>query len=444
MSDIPEYVTRAAEKRGLGQLVVWRKASNPFGVFVFFGGIAVGGALLLYGVLWLLMHAVDQLDTDLGAVIIVAGIALVGSAVLAVYGLARGFVAHYVFERGAIQTHNRRVDVATWDQLDEITQHWTGIRERKVTSIWFRMFDGRRWTIEAVTTGDQKDRDAPLVGTFIEAARRLGRPITHRPREGERPGEGEVPPRWKVGILVVALFAVAFFVSRWLEASGVYEGLALALGFLVAGLGTWVLGQAVRWLRVGGWVFAGIGGLILIGTAQRLLPSINGWVLGFGVLGLELLAVWGLGRVNAAMMPLVGGVTRLLYAATHRWRYRPSQHIALPSPATAARLLSVPPGSTSARGRSVVTFTIDGRQVAVFERVRRRPRVDDRPQTVWLVQLPAPMRYQEFQDGSWIDGAALWYAQESLYRTGMSPGRVAAVARQLAARVGAPTAASAA
>lgn len=69
---------------------------------------------------------------------------------------------------------------------------------------------------------------------------------------------------------------------------------------------------------------------------------------------------------------------------------------------------------------------------------RRWPRSDDRPQTVWQVQLPGPLTFREYPDGSWVDGPTLWYAQESLTRTGVSPRRVRAVAARLVASVAAP------
>ncbi len=437
MAEVPEYVSRAAERHGLGPMVVWRKGSNPFATFVVAVGITVVGGGLLIGVLWVLSRFIDQLETGVAAIVILAGVALVGSAVVGVYGLFKGFTAHFVYERGAIQTRNRRVNVQAWAQLDEVLENWGGLRSNpKVLSIFVRFFDGRRWEIEAATSGDQTDRDAPLVAVFIDMARRQGRPVTRLPRV--KLEDEFMPPRWLVGVLVVLLFAVSFVVWRSLRDSGLADGLPLAIGFLTAGLGTWVLGQAFRWVRVSGWLFTAIGGLILITVATRLLPSVNGWVVGLSTFALELLAVWGLGRVNAMLMPPVGSIGRFLYAITHRWRFRPRAHIALPGPATAARLLSVPPWSTSTEGRSVVTFEVNGRRVVVFDRVRPSPRIADVPQTVWMVQLPQPVPFQALPDGTWVDGTALWYARESLFRMGASPRRVAAVAARLAAAVQLP------
>ena len=97
------------------------------------------------------------------------------AAGIGVRWLFKGFTAHYVYERGAIQTRNRRISVATWEQLDEI-QRAVAVRAlfREILSV--RFFDGRRWEVEAVTR--QQDLDQRLVSAFLDAAGRLGRPVT--------------------------------------------------------------------------------------------------------------------------------------------------------------------------------------------------------------------------------------------------------------------------
>lgn len=436
MNDVPEYVSQAAEQHELGALVVWRKASNPFATFAFAIGITVIGGGLLIGVLWLLSRFVDQLESGLAAMIILVGVALVGSAVVGVYALFKGFTAHYAYERGAIQTRNRRVGVQTWEQLDEVMENWGGLRSNpKVLSIFVRFFDGHRWEIEA-TTGSHTGRDEALLAAFVDRARRQGRPITRLPRIDVE--DEYIPPRFLIGVLVVLLFVVTFVVWNSLQGADLPDGLALAVGFLTAGLGTWVLGQAFRWVRIAGWLFTAIGGLVLITVVTRLLPSFNAWLVGLATFALELLAVWGLGRVNATLMPVVGSVWRFANSVIRRWRFRPRANIPLPSPTTAARLLSVPPGSTSMVGRSVVTFTVNGQRVTVFDRVRLRARIDDRPQTVWMVHLPEPLTFREYPDGSWVDGAARWYVRESTFRMGASPRRIVAVATRLAGALAAP------
>jgi hypothetical protein len=86
----------------------------------------------------------------------------------------------------------------------------------------------------------------------------------------------------------------------------------------------------------------------------------------------------------------------------------------------------------------VVTFEVNGRRVVVFDRVRPRPRIVDVPQTVWMVQLPQPLTFRMFPDGSWIDGTALWYVRESRFRMGASPRTVRAIAARLAQAVARP------
>jgi thiol:disulfide interchange protein len=120
MTDVPAYVTRAAEQHGLGALVVGRKGSNPVTWFIGFGGLAVGGGALLYAAMWWLPRVLDKGNAGLAAALAVAGIGVVFAAGIGVRWLVKGFTAHYVYEQGAIQTRNRRVSVARWEQLDEL------------------------------------------------------------------------------------------------------------------------------------------------------------------------------------------------------------------------------------------------------------------------------------------------------------------------------------
>ena len=76
MTDVPAYVTRAAEQHDLGALVVGHTGSNPVTWFIGFGGLAVGGEALLYAVMWWLPRVFDEgLDegnANLGAALAVA------------------------------------------------------------------------------------------------------------------------------------------------------------------------------------------------------------------------------------------------------------------------------------------------------------------------------------------------------------------------------------
>lgn len=441
MTEVPASVTRAAEQHDLGALVVWRPGLNPFVRFITFGVLAVLGGAVLYAVVWVLSRVVDELSAALGAVIVLAAAGVVAAAVLGVQGLLKGFTAHYLYERGAIQTRNRRISVATWDQLDEIARRHHLIPVLADDVLYVRFFDGRRWEVETDTHRDD-DLDRRLVAAFLDTARRLGRPVISLPRDhkDELPGAGGdgTPPRWKIVVVTVAGFVATFGLNAALRRAGLHSGLALTIGFLATGLATWVVGQAYRFYQIVGGFFTTVGGLILITVVQRLLPSVNGWLVAAAVLAAELLVVRLLLRVNAAAMPILGAARRRIYALTHGWRYRRREEIALPSRATAGRLLSVPPSAITTVGRAVVTFTIDGHPVTVFDRVRHRPRSEDRPQTVWQVQRPAPTTFREYPDGSWVDGSALWYAEESLTRTGVSPRRIRAVAARLVASLAAP------
>jgi hypothetical protein len=435
MSEVPAYVARAAEQHDLGSLVIWRKGPNPVARFITYALMAALGSALLYAVVWVLSRLIDQLRASLGALLVLAIVAIVAAAVLGVRELLKGFSAHYLYERGAIQTRNRRLSVATWDQLDEIAdrKYLVGVLAENI--LYVRFFDGRRWEVET-NTHVNDDLDKRLVEAFLDIARRLGRPIVHLPRDAK---DDDVPPRGLIVLVVLAGFVVTFVINHFLLDAGLDAGLALASGFLAVGLPTWVVGQAWRFYQVVGGFFTVVGGLILIWEARDLLPSVNGWVVAAGAFAVEVLIVRLLLRVNAAVMPILGAARRRLYALTHGWRYRRRQEIAVPSRATAGRLLSVPPSAATTTGRSVVTFTINGQQVTVFDRVRRRPRTEDRPQTVWQVQLPAPATFREYPDGSWVDGSTLWYAQENLTRTGASPRRIKAVAARLVGAVVAPT-----
>ncbi|MBX6749673.1 MAG: hypothetical protein IRY85_08365 [Micromonosporaceae bacterium] len=431
MTEVPAYVTQAAAQHDLGPLVIWRKGSNPIMRFIGSAAVAVLGGALLYAALWVLPRVVEKGSAGLGALMVLAGIGVVAAAVLAVQGLLKGFTAHYVYERGAIQTRNRRVSVATWDQLDEIRRA-VAVRIPPREHLYVRFFDGRRWEVETVTRRNN-DLDQRLVSAFLDTAHRLGRPVT-QPHATYK-DEGIDPPRWLIGVVVVGGLVLTCVINAILRNLGLSSTLALAGGFIVVGLTAWVAGQAYRLLLVTGALFAGFGGLILIVVVHDLLPSVNRWVVAAAVLAVELLIVRVLLRVNAALMPRLGAAARCVYALTQRWRYRLRQEITLPGPATAGRLLSVPPSATTTIGRSVVTFTVNGQTVTVFDRVRRRPRSEDRPQTVWQVHLPAPATYRAYPDGSWVDGSTLWYAEESPMRTGISPKRIRAVAARLVGTV---------
>lgn len=290
MDEVPEYVSRAAQEHRLGELVVWRKASNPFVTFIIATGITVIGGGLLLGVLWVLSRFIETLDTAVGAIVVVAGVALVGSAVAGVYALVKGFTAHYVYEHGAIQTRNRRVGVQKWEQLDEVAENWAGFPNNpSMVSILVRFFDGRRWEIEALPTGNQTERDRQLLTAFTDRALQQGRPVIHLPRVDIE--EEFMPPRFLITVVVVLLVVVTCGLGGVLRGANLPDMLAYAIGFLTAGLGTWVIGQAFRWLRIMGMVFAALGGFSLIIYVTNVLSSVNLFLIGLATFALELLAV---------------------------------------------------------------------------------------------------------------------------------------------------------
>jgi hypothetical protein len=85
---------------------------------------------------------VGATDRSVAVVAIVSLIFAVVALVFAALALVRGFTAHYLYERGLMQTRNGRPDVATWADLDEVHQvRWTSIGSPAHTRVL--MFDGR-------------------------------------------------------------------------------------------------------------------------------------------------------------------------------------------------------------------------------------------------------------------------------------------------------------
>lgn len=74
---------------------------------------------------------------------------------------------------------------------------------REILSV--RFFDGRRWEVETATR--RKDLDERLVSALLDAAGRLGRPVT-QPRRRYK-DEGVVPPRWLIGVVLVGGIVIA-------------------------------------------------------------------------------------------------------------------------------------------------------------------------------------------------------------------------------------------
>jgi hypothetical protein len=409
---LPPTVEAAAADRNLGSLVVWRAGSNPIGNFLFFIGVAVA-LLAASGVLaWLVTFG---LDID-GALIIVLALAAVGSVLFAFVGLAKGFTAMYVYQHGLIRTRNGTVHSAGLDEIDEL-QEWQGAGITAGKKLFYRivLFDGRRWDVETAGT---KDKSTALVDTLTGVVRYLGRPMVVRPRPGETPPAGSEPSKFLVGSMLAAIAVVAV----GLHLVGVSGWLSATAGFVVVGgvlrlIGVRTTSPVIRLL---GSLFLVTGGLVFLGVTIPLLHPVNAWVTTAVTLAAEGVLVRLIRSVYWRVAHSFGDVARRLHASRHGWKFAGDTTVEVPGPHTAARLLAVPNSATQTAARATMRRAVQGVEVTVFDRARRRRRSDDRPQTVWYLRapvrspllLPAQLGYPETARW-WIDGAYLIFVADA-------------------------------
>jgi len=437
---LPPRVADAATQRGLGQLVYARKGTGSLGYFFFFLAVTVG-LVAVAGAIFGLIYLANESDTSLAAIAIVCLLGAVVTAIYAVMGLFRGSTAHYIFERGLVQTRRGRPDVITWADLDEIRQIWgSGLTAGKMLLVQVVTFDGRIWAVETFPCGEAGATEMP--DRLADIAGRLGRPVLRRPRldpkEPELVGVAEPPSKILVFGLLIGTAVLGFVI----HAIGVPGWLAATLSFWLVGVVTRLAGNRYgRVIRALGWLWVVIGAFTFLGVVNDLLP-INGWVAtGIGVL-FEIAAFRVLRRALIGALPMLGARTRRGFAKANGWQWVGEAPVALPGPYTAAHLQNVPAGVPTAPGHAVIRSVVSGMPVMIFDRIRVKPGLTDRPQTAWFVQLPAasPLHVpgmatspivtpdalavaatKGFPQQWWIEGDMLCAARDGDDRTGTDP-----------------------
>ncbi len=445
---LPVRVSAGREKE-LGQPAMV-PARVPSAVHALMFAVAfAAAALAINGVAWVLsdfaarVHAgMDEIDVfapfpepylnrttgalAIGLVVLFAGFGVHSWLVVAVRYLATGWRPPSFFEKGIV----RGREVVTWDRVAEVQCHIRGGRLLWLTVI---VLVGRRWSMKALGPRER-------MHALAEAARGHGRPVVQAPRNPElRPDGPAVGPFLLIfGLAAGALLALLGQRLGALGQGGKIVWGTAAAGLLLVNTGAWLVFNRSKIVRIFVALNVTIAEFIVIGLVQGTLPSPAGWLVGCVVVAFSWLTVWFFLRLAGGLVWRIGAAQRWLYAATHHWGHRARQPIDLPSAATAARLLDVPPDAASAVGRSVLTFDVDGWRVTVFSRVRRWPHLDDRPQTVWLVHLPRAVGFRSlgnpwsppvvdrhlmlnqlrFSEEAWVDGAGYWYAEHTDDRKG--------------------------
>jgi hypothetical protein len=441
---VPHRVAVEAAARDLGQPLLVRKGPNPIGRFLLDVVIAVVLVAVAAGVTYG-AQAIGATDRSIAVVAIASLIFAVVALVFAALALVRGFTAHYLYERGLVQTRNGRPDVATWADLDEVHQvRWTSIGSPAHTRVL--MFDGRSWKIEP-KANDLRDQ-------LIEMARRLDRPVWQRPHaDPSDRGPGQIPEqpgKLVIGVPLVGGLVIGFVLYRL----GLSGYLGLSLGFWIVGFTTYLLGtRRGRIIRLLGMIFIIFGGLIFIGFTRSLLAAVNGWVVAGLTIGVELAVLRLLRHAYIRVLPQIGMRARARFARSQGWHFARRETIPLPGPYTAAHLMNVLPSSTTTTGQGVMRTTVNGVPVLIFDRVRVKPTLEDYPQTVWMVTLPVasplhapgvaaspivtPQAVQlasgpGFPERWWIEGTVLCAVREADERTGIDPAYYRTYGRQLA------------
>jgi len=337
------------------------------------------------------------------AACLIGALGVLGFAVVALVSGRRGM---YLFSGGLVWTYRRRVEAATWPEVDRLTMAG-GLPPRQVPKAGSILtIDGR----EAIVTFAEAPAEFP--DRLVAAVRAANRPI--RPSVSTTGSPAPEESRAKGALLttvasLVVLPAVLYLLLALYDAAGLPFEAALYLTFAMSTLAA-VLVPRVRIAAV---IFAGLAGLFLAIEVNRWSDG-GVLVVTAVVIAAEITTVVGW-RQLARRLPAprhLGSRRRL--ARKRGWSYQDVAEVPVPGPRSTHELIGVPTAATSATGEGVVVATANGFECRVYDLVRGRPRLGDPIRTVWQVTLPVSLpeyhlsHYPSWEDPPWtgIGGAS--------------------------------------
>lgn len=227
----------------------------------------------------------------------------------------------------------------------------------------------------------------------------------------------------------------------------------MTLGFLAVAVIISAAGFLIdqRLIRAGQ-VFLGLVGVIVLIAANHLFDGHYIIVTGATLAVEAAVVALGIGIYRRLPAPRRFGPRRKL-AEKRGWRFMDEAAVPVGGQGTATRLIGVPTQANGTTGEGTVTAAVNGLTCVAFDRARRRPRLTDAVQTVWVVFLPAPLPYVTGDDVNrlrhnvpserpvhpvahllaqvptpaadwWVEGGYLYGVQESPARAGLVADRI--------------------
>ena len=400
---LPEEVERLAAARGLGSYELGTVDDHPVTSAL---QVAVVGALLL-GAALVLHWLAGALDVRalawVSAVFLVGALVVLGFGVVALVSGRRGM---YLFSGGLVWTYRRRVESATWPEVDRLVTVG-GLPPHQVPKAGqILTIDGREAFVEfGEAAAEFRDR-------LVAAVRAANRPVRPDVSTTGSPVPEESRAR---GVLLssvaslVVLPAVLYLLLALYDAAGLPFGAALYLTFATSTLAAVLF----RRMRIAAVIFAGLAGLFLT-------IEVNRWsdrgvlVVTAVVIAAEITTIVGW-RQLARRLPAPRRLgSRRRFARKRGWSYQDVAEVPVPGPRSTHELIGVPTAATATTGEGVLVATANGFECRVYDLVRGRPRLGDPIRTVWQVTLPVSLpeyhlsHYPSWEDPPWtvIGGAS--------------------------------------
>lgn len=170
----PAEVAQAAAQRALGDYLVAQQGSNPYSN----SAVGLGIALVLFvgGFMGLGWVATRIHARPLATFAFVCAAVAVFAVIMAIRALRAGFTATYVFTNGVVHTKNRKIDVVTWPDIDELLLWKAGGKTTlrgKLLGYYIVTLDGRKLALEARSAKG----DGTVGEVLQQIVRDLGRPV---------------------------------------------------------------------------------------------------------------------------------------------------------------------------------------------------------------------------------------------------------------------------